>query len=309
MDVTSPTSAVAGSSEVVKVVFVFVPGAFHPTAYFQPIRDYLHKQGHESIAIGHSVLDLVNPGSCFLDDAAKVEKTVKALLDEDKNVVLVMHSYGGIVGSQATGDLMASLEAASPSADNHGGMGKILNLFYVAALIGLEGESIPQVSAMVSAIPTTNPDGADLFSLLDIVDGKMVFKEEIKDAFYHDLTESERLKYYNLLRPMLVAGPEPITNAGWRHLPSTYIYAKADRIISSEAQRHFVQRADEQLTIQAAGLLSSRNESVLDALRDASFAEVPWRFQIAEIDSDHCSMFILPKHVEKLAKILIETCL
>lgn len=74
-------------------VFVFVPGAWHPTNYLEPIRTHLHAKGHESIAIGHKTLDSVDPGDSVLDDAAKVEQTVQGLLNAGKDVILVMRKF------------------------------------------------------------------------------------------------------------------------------------------------------------------------------------------------------------------------
>lgn len=93
MAVNSSTNATIGSSNTNKVVFVFVPGSFHTTDYLQPIRDHLCDKGFESVAIGHKTMELATTAAdtgTLHDDATKVEEVVARLLNEGKNVLLVM---------------------------------------------------------------------------------------------------------------------------------------------------------------------------------------------------------------------------
>lgn len=91
MAASSASIATGGPALANKVVFVFVPGAFHTTDYFQPTRDHLREKGFESVAIGHKSMELDYTGAgSFHEDATKVEEAVSLLLDEGKDVVLVM---------------------------------------------------------------------------------------------------------------------------------------------------------------------------------------------------------------------------
>lgn len=58
-----------------------------------------------------------------------MKKSICKFTDAGKDVVLVMHSYGGQVGSDAVAELMESKSIAQP------GRGAVLNLFYVSAVI------------------------------------------------------------------------------------------------------------------------------------------------------------------------------
>lgn len=93
----------------------------------------------------------------------------------------------------------------------------------------------------------------------------------------------------------VLAGGTTVTHVGWQHVQSTFVYAMEDRVLSPKYQRSWVTRADEVLAAQKAGTHGGR--------------DTPGRFLTADIDSDHCSMFILPKHVKKLGEILMTTCL
>lgn len=103
----------------------------------------------------------------------------------------------------------------------------------------------------------------------------------------------------------VLAGSTPLTHAGWLHVRSTFVYATADRIIPPAYQKSLVDRADQVLAARAAG---GREELCSSGLEGHGATKVPGRFETVEMDSDHCSMFVLPKHVEKLGEVLIKSC-
>ncbi|KAJ4392278.1 hypothetical protein N0V93_005903 [Gnomoniopsis smithogilvyi] len=310
-------------SQASNTMFVFVPGAWHPTDYLEPMRNYLSERGYNSIAISHQTLDPINPGTSVFDDAAKLEKVVKELLDAGKNIILVMReynnndSYGGSVGSQAIGHLLSKFRSTpSHGEENISKIGKIVRLVYVAALVPLAGETTAALSEVIAA------DNANEFSLpLEIVDGRMFCKQEIKELFYGDLPESERDKYYKLLQGWPATGrPDIPTHFGWQYVPSTYICATNDRVVSAKAQARMWSRANATVSNLEASqsLLKQWTNSRLGEKPCATtgsgdsvvvgkpLSSGPGYMTVKEIDSDHCSMFILRKHVEVLGSILIE---
>lgn len=240
-------------------------------------------------------------------------------------------SYGGQVGSQAIGHLLSNTKSHASDDKEDDNTGKILHLFYVTAMVPLEGETGQEAGALISAANNESGPHDTLLQGLDIVDGKLVCKEEVKDMFYRthsalflprdvecedtshvislmpiitdDLAKAERDKYFQMLQGMPAALPTiAITHTGWDCIPSTYVYALRDRMISLPAQKCIVARANKHLSAQTDGL-----ERNVDGNHAAGSANNPAAasFRTAEIDSDHCSMFILSEHVEKLTQILI----
>ncbi len=69
------------------------------------------------------------------DDAAHIHGVVEALADDSKEVLVVMHSYGGIPGTQA----MKSLTGKERKGD--GKQGGVTGMVYVTSLLINEGES------------------------------------------------------------------------------------------------------------------------------------------------------------------------
>ncbi|KAK9805466.1 hypothetical protein WJX73_010897 [Symbiochloris irregularis] len=82
-----------------KTAALFVHGAWHGPECFSEVRRQLAEQGIESVAVDlpscHS-----RPGS-FQEDVAAVQNEIILLADQGADVVLVLHSYGGRVGTPA----------------------------------------------------------------------------------------------------------------------------------------------------------------------------------------------------------------
>lgn len=73
-------------------VFIFVPGGWHTTDYFKPMRDYLREKGYDSVAVSHRALEPINPGNSVFEDADKLEKVLKQLITTGNDVVVVMRA-------------------------------------------------------------------------------------------------------------------------------------------------------------------------------------------------------------------------
>lgn len=86
---------------------VFVHGAWHGTEYWNAVRMQLSERGVESVAVDLPSCGLVaNP---FEADVTAVQEELSLLADQAKEVVLVMHSYGGRVGSAVSASCSSSL--------------------------------------------------------------------------------------------------------------------------------------------------------------------------------------------------------
>lgn len=131
-----------------------------------------------------------------------------------------------------------------------------------------------------------------------------------------DLPESDRDKYYNLLQawPAGVDTPDASTHFGWKYVPSTYIHATNDWVVSLKAQIRMLARTNNVLSLQSGGLMVDREASTATKIsfknkdcegQDPSLVQDAVTVKL--IESDHCSMFILRKHVKLLGRMLIES--
>lgn len=120
-----------------KPTILIVHGAWHHPAYFSSVTSLLKAQGYDAIC---PHLPTCNndetPQSTPADDVALVRDTALALVDEGRDVVALMHSYGGVIGTDALYDLSTTQRAQS------GLKGGLLRLIYMCAFIPQKGQSL-----------------------------------------------------------------------------------------------------------------------------------------------------------------------
>lgn len=146
------------------------------------------------------------PLTSLADDVATTER---ALDLETGPILLVGHSYGGAVITEA---------------GNHP---KVAGLLYVAAYAPDSGES---ALSLATANPTPvgdelRPDPSNMFFKLS--------KKGIYDDFAQDLSQVEKLNLFATQGPTGAAAlGAPISDPAWRSKPTWFIVAAQDRIIS-----------------------------------------------------------------------------
>jgi pimeloyl-ACP methyl ester carboxylesterase len=117
---------------------------------------------HPSLPSCSNTSDADFPSKTLGDDTEAVRKVVKRLVqDERKKVVVVMHSYGELVGSNAI-----AKELSFSHRDAAGEPGGVVHLFYLAAFVLAEGQSVmgafgesPSNDVRVSAISMPQLEG------------------------------------------------------------------------------------------------------------------------------------------------------
>jgi len=147
-------------------------------------------------------------------------------------VVLVGHSYGGIVITNAGT-----------------GSGDVKALVYVNAFIPEIGESVFDIlGGSGSALDVPDPTAVlDLAGYPDAPEGDVeAFLKEstVHDAFAQDLPEADRLLIFASQRPIaLGANVGPTESAAWKSIPSWAVIGTGDRVIPPASQRRMAERA------------------------------------------------------------------
>jgi pimeloyl-ACP methyl ester carboxylesterase len=157
------------------------------------------------VAKGLHVTAVQLPLTSLTDDAATVKRAIAL---EDGPVVLVGHSYGGAVITEAGNDP------------------KVSALVYVAAFAPDAGQSAGSLNASVAPTPLASEAKPDSQGFLKLT------KTGVYDDFAQDLTPSEKLELFTSQAPTNVKSlGGNIDTAAWHTKPSWYIVAANDRAI------------------------------------------------------------------------------
>ncbi|KAL9619793.1 MAG: hypothetical protein Q9160_005629 [Pyrenula sp. 1 TL-2023] len=119
---------------------VFFAGAFAEPSCFNILSEHFREQGYPTI---YANIPSLNPAdaaaaSTSHDAEETRNKTLLPLLEANKDVVVFVHSYGGVVGGAAAAGLSKQARAAE------GKSGGVIGLVYLVASLVSEGESMLQ---------------------------------------------------------------------------------------------------------------------------------------------------------------------
>lgn len=108
-------------------VIYIIPGAWHTPEAFDVVRASLHTKGYESVGLSLPSVGAEPAVKTLEDDTMAARAGIKALVEAGKNVVVVAHSYGGVVASNAVEDLGFATRKAA------GKVGGVVDVTYLAA--------------------------------------------------------------------------------------------------------------------------------------------------------------------------------
>lgn len=117
-------------------VFVFAPGAWHTPDCFEIVQGKLDKQGYTTSAVAYPSVDAEPPTRGLFDDAAALRRDILVQTTQGKQVIVVVHSYGGLVGAEAVKGLGYKQRKAE------GKTGGVTLLVYLSAFVTPKGMSI-----------------------------------------------------------------------------------------------------------------------------------------------------------------------
>jgi len=84
-----------------KPVIVIVPGAWHQAIHYQLLTDRLQQAGYDVHALTLPCTGENPRPDVWQDDIAHIRGTVERASDSGRDVVVVMHSRGGLPGGDA----------------------------------------------------------------------------------------------------------------------------------------------------------------------------------------------------------------
>ena len=189
---------------------VLVHGGFVDGSGWEAVYRVLRKEGH-------TVSVVQNPTISLSDDVSVTKRVIAA---QSGPVVLVGHSYGGVVITEAGNDP------------------KVVALVYIAAFAPDKGES-------VSHLIKEPPPGAPVPPILPPQDGYLFLdKTQFPASFAADVEAGKAECMADSQVPWGVEALNgTISQPAWKAKPSWYLVATEDRMIPPPAQRFMAERA------------------------------------------------------------------
>ncbi len=195
---------------------------------------------------GHTVVAAQQPLSSIPDDVTKVRDALDAL---DGPVVVVVHSFGGVVITQAAHD------ASNVSA-----------LVYVAAFAPDEGETAKDLNEKGDPLPSAQYFQLDAKGRLTLPQDRFV------EYFAPDVEPTQARIMAAVQAPSDVARFEFVSGPpAWKEHPTYYVVAANDQIISPRVEAYCAERMNaETITIEGAShsvMVSHANEVAAHILK------------------------------------------
>ncbi|WP_446902939.1 alpha/beta hydrolase [Burkholderia sp. YIM B11467] len=226
-----------------KPAIVLVHGFWGGAAHWAKVIVELARKGHVSL---HAV---EMPLTSLADDAERTRKMVRQV---DGPVLLVGHSYGGAVISEA------------------GNLPNVAGLVFIAAFAPDAGESpgaITQEHLPVAA-PNLAPDS----------DGFLWLKpDKFHESFCQDLSSDEALVMAVTQKaPLASTFADTVSTPAWRAKPSWYQISSEDRMIAPENQERMSARmnARKVITLDASHASLASKPVAVAALIDEAAASL-----------------------------------
>ncbi len=222
---------------------VLVHGAWADGSGWKGVYDILVKEGYR-------VSIVQEPETSFKDDVAA---TQRILALQDSPCILVAHSYGGAVITEAGTD------------------SSVVGLVYIAAHMPDAGENeaddgkrFPSDLSKSGAIKKT----ADGFTYLDPAQFHEYFAADLSAEQAEFMARSQVLNYADNFKAV-------ITTAAWTTKPSWMLVAGSDRTINPDLERWYAKRAHSH-TVEVAGashsVYVSHPREVADVIENAARA-------------------------------------
>ncbi|MEV0333456.1 alpha/beta hydrolase [Nocardia sp. NPDC050717] len=223
----------------VKPTIVLVHGFWGGAAHWSKVIVELNRRGFTSVRA------VENPLTSLADDA---ERTRKMVAQVDGPVVLVGHSYGGAVITEA-GDLP-----------------NVVGLVYIAAFAPDAGESPGAITEQQppAAVAAIAPDS----------DGYLwIAQDKFHDSFCQDLTADEALVMAVTQKaPLGSTFGDTVSAPAWKVKPTWYQVSTEDRMIHPDNERRMAERMNPRKIVELAAShasLASQPGPVVDLIEEA----------------------------------------
>lgn len=241
-----PDAAGFAMSPSPKPTIVLVHGAFAESASWNRVIDKLRRDGYKAVAVANPLRGVANDGAAVASYLHSVPGPV----------VLVGHSYGGPVITEAAND--------SPN---------VKALVYVAAFAPDTGESSTSLSSKFPG--STLSKTLNTVELQDGGQDLYIQPDMFREQFAADVPEKTAIQMAFTQRPISKAAFAELTKRpSWKVLPSYSIFGSRDLCIPPAVMSFMAKRAQARKTVILKGashaLIVSKSQEVATIIEEAA---------------------------------------
>ncbi|RMD44007.1 hypothetical protein DV735_g1109, partial [Chaetothyriales sp. CBS 134920] len=208
-----------------KPAIVLVPGAWHTPEGFKQVIDLLEAAGYEVKAVHLASVGAPVPLQDFRPDVEAVQTAIREFADQGKDVLVLGHSYGGVVITEATNGLDKATR------EKQGLKGGVSHLYFLCAFV------LPEDHSLATAL-----DDKPLPWFEVSEDQLLVTPKQPAEVFYNDVEDPSAI--IKTLKPhSFRTFFSKVTYAGWKYVPNTYLLCAKDAAIPLALQQAMVDRA------------------------------------------------------------------
>lgn len=208
---------------------LLLPGAYHNASCYDRLEPLLSSAGYQTTALTLPSVGAEPPITSIAPDVEHVRSAIEPLLNDGKSIVVVMHSYSGIIGTTSLSGFAARDRKAQ------GLPGGVTGLVYLCAWM---------LDAGQNALEMGGGQGGKLGPGVMKREGNYLYHTKPIEAFYHDIPrdEAER-RATSLVHHSLPTLNAKVDYAAWKDIPTTYLVCNGDVTIPPEKQRGCVEQA------------------------------------------------------------------
>lgn len=253
---------------------VIVPGFWEGSAPFNYVASILESQGYATNIVNLPSTGTESPGNPGMtDDIAAMRSTVTNTVINGEEIVLVLHSAGGFLGSNAIEGL------ALQARQNQGLKGGVRKVVFLTGAVFPEGYKHSPLPFFTYDVSCQWPDLSPAGLIIATANywrhcqGGALHCVTPETTFFNDLDEGAAQKWVKELKSQPSTGwDNTVTYCGWREVPSVYLMCESDACIPLPMQMHMAVTAGSKTETCAAGHMPivSMPERVVNVIRVAA---------------------------------------
>ncbi|KFZ04267.1 hypothetical protein V501_09207, partial [Pseudogymnoascus sp. VKM F-4519 (FW-2642)] len=236
-------------SSTTKPTILLVPGLWEGPTVFAQVSTLLEYSGYSTQTASLPSTGSLSPGNPNMnDDILSIRVVISQLVQSNKEVLLVLHSAGGFLASEA-------MEGLSVKKREEAGLkGGVSGIVFLAAGLARVGDKHVKRPFM----DTINAPKGGMFCI------------NPRESLFNDISDQEAEKWMKRLKTQPAEDWNGVTQyCGWEDVPSTYLVCEKDELLPAEVQVQMAQMAESNIEKCEAGhmVMLSMPKRVVEVIR------------------------------------------